>query len=400
MSQIESIKEIKEIEEIEGVEADRVLASIVKIDNLLPIEGADKIEIAEVKGWKCVVQKNDFNIGDLAVYYCEDSMPNLEDPNFEFLKIKGIKRIKIMKIRGIYSQGLLGPIEWMKGKVPNILELKEGDDVTQLLQVRKYVQPEEIEQYNGSNNGSNNGPNKTKNLSEFTNHFPSCVPKTDEERLQNNLDFLRDILNREIIITRKEDGCSCTFVFNKGNFNVCGRNYVWLKGHQNALNYFKIEELYNVKNKMESYGKNIAIQGELIGPKINGNKMGLKTLDFEVFNIFDIDSRKYLNYDDVTHICNLFQLKQVPLLFRGLSNDLELNIDDSQKITIGELANNMDENIKKILAGLLEMTNNLNYDQTNGKTTPAEGIVIKTNDDISRVSFKVISQVFTLKHNK
>ena len=114
----------------------------------LPIEGADRVVVAEIKGWKCVVAKDDFKVGDLAVYYCQDSVPNLDDPKLSFLNDKGIKRIKIMKIRGIVSQGLLGPLHWLDDKVSDInASLKEGDDVTQILQVKKYVKPEEMEQY-------------------------------------------------------------------------------------------------------------------------------------------------------------------------------------------------------------------------------------------------------------
>lgn len=373
-------------------EADRTLASIVRIDNILPIPDADKIEIAEVKGWKCVVVKDSFKVGDLAVYYCEDSIPNLEDPNLEFLKNRGIKRIKIMKIRGIYSQGLLGPLTWMNGKVPDITLLKENDDVTKILQVKKYVKPEEIEQYMW--------PRGTKQLSELTEYFPAYVPKTDEERLQNNLDFLNKILNREIVITRKEDGCSGTFAFYNGKFSVCGRNFTWLEGNVNSSHYFHVEKIYDIKVKMETYGKNIALQGEIIGPKINGNKMGLTHIDYEVFNIYDIDSRKYLSYDEVTEVCNIFGIKQVPLLFRGPSCDLQLQID-SETVTFGDLSRDMNSNIKKILQGFLNMSNNLEYTTANYQTTPAEGLVVKTNDNLShRVSFKVISQKFTLKYDK
>lgn len=366
-----------------AVDADRMLASIVRIDALEPIVGADRIVVAEIKGWKCVVAKDDFVVGDLAVYYCEDSMPNLDDPNMNFLKIKGIKRIKIMKLRGIYSQGLLGPLRWMEGKVPDISALKEGDDVTEVLQVKKYVKIEELGQYG--------------KLNDLANHFPKDVPKTDEERLQNNINFLRYIVDRNIVITRKEDGCSCSFVFNQGEFSVCGRNFTWLEGNANSGHYFRTEKQYNVGEGMRTMGRNLGIQGEIIGPKVNGNKLELTALDFKVFNIFDIDTKEYLNYDEVTQICTTLGLKQVPLLYRGSAKDLQLTVEGGVVATIGELATDMDTNVKKILGGLINMSNELMYT----KTSPAEGIVVKTDDNVDkRVSFKVISQKFTLKHDR
>ncbi len=372
---------------LNAVDADRVLASIVRIDALLPIQGADRIVVAEIVGWKCVVNKDDFKVGDLAVYYCEDSIPNLEDPNLQFLKDKGIKRIKIMKLRGVVSQGLLGPLKWLEGKVPDISQVKEGDDVTEILQVKKYVRAEEMEQYNGYNK-------QGKMLSEFTEHFPKEVPKTDENRLQGNLKYLYDIVGRDIVITRKEDGCSCTFVFNAGKFSVCGRNFTWLEGNLNSGHYFHIEKKYKVGENMTALARNIGIQGEVIGPKVNGNKMNLTELDFEVFNIFDIDTKQYLDYDQVSQICATLKLKQVPLLYSGKTEDLPL-IVDNVKTTFGALSVDMEANIKRILAGFIEMSNNLDY----AKNIPAEGLVTKTNDNGRRISFKVISNRFSLKHS-
>lgn len=382
-------KSILETTLLNAVEADRILASIVRIDTIIPIVGADRVVVAEIEGWKCVVAKDDFKVGDLAVYYCEDSMPNLEDSNLKFLKDKDITRIKIMKLRGVVSQGLLGPLCWMQGIVPDIAQLKVGDDLTQILQVKKYVKTEELEQYSGSN--------KLKGLSELTEHFPKYIPKTDEDRLQNNLKYLHNIVGRNIVITRKEDGCSGSFVFNKGKFSVCGRNFTWLDENQNSKHYFSIEKEYDIGKKMMALGKNLAIQGEIVGPKINGNKLGKSKLEFVVFNIYDIDMHKYLNHDNVTEICINLDLKQVPLLYKGPATDLELNINGAPTM-FDALATNMELNVKIILGGLITMSNSLNY----SPTSPAEGLVVKTDDANSteRISFKVISQIYALKYNK
>lgn len=380
---------------LNSVEADRVLASIVKIDALLPIENADRIVVAEIAGWKCVVAKNDFVVGDLAIYYCEDSMPNLEDPNLKFLKDKGIKRIKIMKLRGVVSQGLLGPLKWLEGKVSDISLVKEGDDLTQVLQVRKYVKTEELDQYG----------NKGRTLSEFTEHFPKEIPKTDEDRLQNNLKYLQDIIGRDIVVTRKEDGCSCSFVYTNGKFSVCGRNFTWLEGNQNSGHYFHVEKVYDIGNKMIALGRNLGIQGEVVGPKVGGNKLGLSSLDFRVFNIFDIDSKQYLMYDEVSQICAQLSLKQVPLLYIGRAEQLsltvpEFTVNNTIATTFGELiaSNSVDINVgvKCALAGFIDKSNKLMYSPNN----PAEGLVVKTNDlKGPRISFKVISNVYSLKHS-
>lgn len=371
-----------------AVTADRTLATIVEVKSLVPIEGADKIIVAEIEGWRCVVNKTDFSVGDMAIYYCIDSIPDMTDPNVKFLVDKGVKRIKTMKLRGVVSQGLLGPISWLADRGFDIKQFNVGDDVTEQMGVTKYVKDEELGQYCSG---------KVLDLAE---HFPSSVPKTDEDRLQNNLKYINGLIDRVIAITRKEDGCSCSFIYemtNEGSnkFSVCGRNFAWLDGNVNSVHYFFVENKYKVKEKMIAYGRHLGIQGEIVGPKINGNKLKLTEYFYRVFNIYDIDAKKYLHHDEVGQICSMLGLDQVPQIYFGHSNDLILNIDSQQVHPFKSTEVTCD--VKKILNGFLDLSRNLEYT----KGCPAEGIVIKTSDDMGpRISFKVISDKFLLKHDE
>ena len=96
----------------------RKLASVQVVTDILPIEGADRIELAKVLGWQCVTLKNEFKKGDLAVYFEVDSFLPVCD-KFEFLRKTSYKksnlmgegfRLRTMKMRGEISQGLLQPI--------------------------------------------------------------------------------------------------------------------------------------------------------------------------------------------------------------------------------------------------------------------------------------------------
>ena len=86
---------------------ERKLASVVKVLDIQPIAGADAIEVATVKGWKVVVKKNEFKVGDLAVYYEIDSFLPVT-PQFEFLRKSSYKkmndkegfRLKTIKLKG------------------------------------------------------------------------------------------------------------------------------------------------------------------------------------------------------------------------------------------------------------------------------------------------------------
>ncbi len=148
---------------------ERKLATVVKIADIQPIVGADAIVVAKVKGWNVVVKVNEYKVGDLAVYYEIDSFLPIR-PQFEFLRKSSYKRmvstegfrLKTIKLRGQLSQGLLTPIP------DGILNPKEGDDLTEALDIVKYEHPIPAQL-----------AGKIKGV------FPSFIPKTDEIRIQN-----------------------------------------------------------------------------------------------------------------------------------------------------------------------------------------------------------------------
>ena len=92
----------------------RKLVTLRRVTEILPIEGADFIELALLDGWQCVVKKSEFKAGDIGVYFEIDSFLDHTKPQFAFLAPRAIKwngkegaRIKSMKLKGNLSQGLL-----------------------------------------------------------------------------------------------------------------------------------------------------------------------------------------------------------------------------------------------------------------------------------------------------
>jgi RNA ligase (TIGR02306 family) len=150
----------------------RKLATIRVIDALNPIEGADAIECATIGGWKVVVKKGEFNVGDRAVYCEIDSWIPTELAPFlskgkeprEFEGIKG-ERLRTVKLRGQLSQGLLLNLD---SAIPQTNSFADGDDVSELLNIVKWEMP-----MNAQLAGMAKG------------NFPSQIPKTDQERVQN-----------------------------------------------------------------------------------------------------------------------------------------------------------------------------------------------------------------------
>ena len=151
---------------------ERKLASVRSISNLSPIEGADKIELATVDGWKVVVAKDvGHKVGDLIIYCEIDSFLPIKE-EFEFLRKSSFKkmgdqegfRLKTIRLRGQISQGLIMPISVLNPPDTNIyVEPFEGLDVTEMLGIVKYEPPIPAEL-----------AGKVKGL------FPSFIPKTDE----------------------------------------------------------------------------------------------------------------------------------------------------------------------------------------------------------------------------
>jgi RNA ligase (TIGR02306 family) len=291
---------------------ERKLASVVKITDIQPIVGADAIVVAKVKGWNVVVKVNEYKVGDLAVYYEIDSFLPIR-PQFEFLRKSSFKRmgssegfrLKTIKLRGQLSQGLLTPIP------EGIINPKEGDDLTEALDIVKYEPPIPA-QLAGKIKGT----------------FPSFIPKTDETRIQN---FESDIgfspVGERVYITEKLDGTSFTCYFNNGVFGVCGRNWELTETNDNSL--WRMANMLELKEKLTKYGKNIALQGELIGAGINGNLYGLSDHKLYFFTGYDIDKGRRMFFDELEWVLFGLQLQMVPVLEKyGFVIPNESNIVD------------------------------------------------------------------------
>ncbi len=328
----------------------RKLASIQKIKNLQPIKDADAIEVASVLGWNVVVKKGEFQVGDLVVY-CEIDSILPDKPEFEFLRNKKF-RIRTLRLRGQVSQGICFPLSIL----PKDFEVEEGKECTEELGIIKYEPP-----IPASLGGIAKGI------------FPTFIPKTDETRIQILQDLLDKYEGTTCYITEKLDGSSATYFLKDGQFGVCSRNLELVEDENNT--FWKVARETDLENKMRSLGKNIALQGELIGEGIQKNKLKLKGQKVMYFNAFDIDKYSYYDLEELKELLNDFDLPIVPILSETykLSNNIE---------EIVELAT-----IKSSMR----------------KETWAEGIVIRplreTRDLNGRVSFKAISPKFLLKYD-
>src|SRR5438046_3480508 len=103
---------------------------VVRIERIEKHENADTLGIVNVfGGYPCCVRLGDFKEGDLAAYIPPESVCPATEP-FAFLGDH--RRIKVKRLRGVYSLGLL--IHAPAGS-------KEGDDVAAALGVTHYEPP-------------------------------------------------------------------------------------------------------------------------------------------------------------------------------------------------------------------------------------------------------------------
>jgi len=334
----------------------RKLVTVREISDIQPIPGADNIEVATIDGWKCVVVKGAFKVHDAACYFEIDSLIPVEHDAFEFLREKAkyrnvegklCHRLRTIKLKGQISQGLALPVSELAP-----LRLSQSADFEELLGVTQYAPP-----VPGSLAGKVKG------------NYPSFIPKTDQERVQN---MWKDIKSRSDLyeITIKEDGSSMTIYRMGDQFGVCSRN--WELDETDDNHYWTVVRNKNLREKLNSLNAydNLAFQGELMGPGVQGNNEGLLELDFFVYDIWDIEQKKYLPAEERIALCKLLGISHVPVI----------NIGD---ILLCEW----------VLEELLEFAAGPSL---NPKAI-REGLVFKSLDD-PWFSFKVISNQYLLKH--
>ena len=273
----------------------RKLASIQTILEIIPIEGADFIEQARILGWSMVIKKGEFAVGDHAIMFEIDSV--LPDtPTFEFMR-RSRFRVKTMKMKKVLAQGLALPLK-MFPFLPENLEV--GTDVSELLGVTKY-QPAEDSSVGGVPGGN----------------FPGYVSKTDETRIQSVPTLIEELSGVPCYVSVKMDGCSASYVVHDGEALVCSRNMTLTESDTNV--HWIIERRHGILNKLDAQGGSWAVQGEICGPKIQANRLGLTAHEFYAFNVYNIETGQYLDFVDFRKFCECLGIKTVPIEIENFS---------------------------------------------------------------------------------
>ncbi len=317
------------------METNRKLASIQKIAEIKPIEGADAIEAVRVLGWWVVAKKSEFNAGDFVVYFEVDSFIPHELAPFlskgkeprEFGGVKG-EKLRTIRLRGQLSQGLilslrdsvvykalLGANDWY-----------EGQDLTELLGIQKWEAPIPA-QLSGKMKGN----------------FPSWARKTDQERCQSIWDEIKaaDEAGVRYEVTTKLDGSSMSVGMSPdGEYTVCSRN-LSLMTDQEGNSFVDLARKLDMEAKLAQLNRPLMISGELMGPSVQGNQEKLTEHKFFVFDIFDPRTGAYVTSKERLDLVGTLGLEHAPILHAAVTlSDLGINtLDDLLQFAEGPSIN-------------------------------------------------------------
>ena len=410
----------------------RELVYVVKIDDIKPIPGRDRVESAVVGGWTVMVRKDQFKPGDLGIYFEIDSKCPAKEP-FEFLaakhyKIKtqkyAIKDENGNKLGQYWSQGLLMSFEdfdkngfqsymedngltgYMNGKYYH-----EGDFLTQELGVT-YADPDDnarkakpADKYKKM--AQRHGKLFSKPIFKWLMRrtwgkkllfiffgkakdkrvWPAWVVKTDEERVQNMPWILAD--KTPWYATEKIDGTSTTFTMKgfgrKREFYVCSRNVCFdtpekmAKGafydtnvYQEMVIKYDIENvLADILNAHKDELDFVTLQGETYGDGIQKRDYSLKGHDFMAFNLiygYKDGHTERFNPSAMTSILKDYNVPCVPI------------VDESFV---------MPDTVEELLE--------IATDKSKVDGGMREGLVFRSADGVK--SFKAVSNEFLMKYH-
>lgn len=371
---------------------ERKLVTIRKIKELQEIKGADLIELAIVDGWKTIVRKGAFSVGDYGIYFEIDSLIPIEDERFSFIETKKTiegqkyRYLRTIKLKNQISQGLILPLNVIP-EIKNILNFDDEKllehDFASYINVIKYEEPDDAP-FGSEKSGT----------------YPTYIQKTGEKRIQNVYDKLsskyKDV---EFIPTLKMDGSSMTVCYVNNPVYFVGKEgvdvlddmkeQIWVASSRMVIREPKIDAITGELESNAYYdayyktglekslpkwckdnNKLIAVQGELLGPKIQKNFEKYNKNTFKAFYVYFIDEGRRATQEEFVKICS------------------ELNIDMIKSYPPIKIFQEFDnvEDIIKFSEGQSEFNKK------------REGLVFKSNILINRqtISFKVISNLYLL----
>jgi len=387
---------------------------LYEIQFILKIEeiGLDKLELGFISGYQVLIPKSKYKVSDQVIFIHNDVLVDTNHEIFDFLapiakKSKsedGWYLIQTIKIKGKFSDGVVLPLDI----------LTKYNLTLETLPIKKYSKPFEQSIARSEYIKSNN---ETTYIPEFLDlrpgNFPTrLISKTDELNIKTYIDYFEELSKHDCYYTVKLDGSSMTMIYNlePNKFTICSRN-LFLNQSDNAMVKYAIKLIQeqNLVEKFEEIIKSelienpypnpnsntkfmICVQGEFVGPKINGNRMQLSFDDFYMFSvkfIKPLSQGYFLGYEKLIEFSNFTGIKMVPIL--NLSSEESSSLD----------------NIKTFCSQLKYTQIKQKNDKIFTNPSYAEGIVIRPKEVVFSeklpqefLSFKLINDNYKINPNQ
>ena len=344
----------------------RDLASVCTIEKVWALEGKDKVQGASFKenSYEVMVSK-DIQPGMLVAFIQEGAiLPEINA--WEWLRKRCYREnlngfngflIKPQKFAGIKSWGLAVPLDELPIADERVINnLKPGDDLTDLLEIRKYEPEEDASPRTSSKKAYPKwvkfclshyltrwiGRIWQKCHQKSAGGFPTnLISKSDETTIQNMKGVLEKFSESKVDITAKLEGQSFTVVpvFGKRGFivkkeevvgaYVCSRNNAY-KIEDNSI-FWDMMRKYDIVRKMKEIWKTehkaYILQGEQVGPNIQDNIYDFKQNHWYIFTVKDYATLKQLPYEGQVKVADKFGMRVVPLLWTGTLKDVMPDVD-------------------------------------------------------------------------
>lgn len=332
----------------------KLIVEVCSIDNIIPIEKADNIEVAQIKGWFCIVQKNQYKVGDAVVFIPPDSMlPDNLVEKYNLTYLKNGSRVRVLKLRGFVSQGLILPTDCL----PVDKKFKIGDDVTTVLGITKWEPPPP--------RWANLGDRKPVKKRHTNQNF---VKYTDIDNIRNYNTVFKD--DELVYISEKIHGSNWRAgllqrtprkgfwgIFDRiaikifGEYEyVYGSHNVQLQAFTEAKNTFYKENVYSEVAKKYNISKilpkNSILYGEVYGKNIQDLNYGSKEVDLVIFDLKINDV--YVSYYELVTFCEKHKLKMVPTVYVGKYSEAVL-----KEHTKGDSILAQENGVKQIREGVV-----------------------------------------------
>ncbi len=326
-----------------------LIVDVSKINKIGKHPNADRLRIATIKGWQCIIGLSDFEEGDLVIFVPPDCiLPDkiIDDLKLDYLKKGG--RVKTVKLRGFISQGLCLPASLLPSN-----KIKEGQSVAEILGIKKYEPPRA--HYQGEPRAtikSTYAKYKEGKIS-FRRFIAKSIgiikdtfkPKKNLNPLFNKYTDIENIKNfntvfeegDRVVITEKIHGTNFRagylkrptkyfwqrwllkflgeyeFVYGSHNVQLSfGRKKTWYGEDV----YGKIAEKYKLA---EVIPKDMIIYGEIYGKKIQELGYGIDEPDLVIFDIKK--DGKYTDWCKVVEFGFYNKIPVVPTLSIGTYSD-------------------------------------------------------------------------------